>query len=220
MADALTGTYGNISATITSERHSTVNFENLSRMWNIGLETAKRTLQVTTQRGVRAAVHPLHCRYRVDHLHLNGDWFTDTLFSKVISIQGNNCAQEVFTNDNFTTVHPSVSKGKVAQALTEFADDVGMHDTLLSDGAPEMVGPKTEFMKEVNRLKIRLKRSEVGRSNQNYAAEKEIGELKRQWRSRMLKRKVPPRLWDYGLVYETNILNRIPHGREQAAYWD
>ena len=31
----------------------------------------------------------------------------------------------------------------------------------------------------------------------------------------MLKRKVPPRLWDYGLVYETNILNRIPRGREQ-----
>jgi hypothetical protein len=30
VADALTGTYGNISATITSERHSSVNFENLS----------------------------------------------------------------------------------------------------------------------------------------------------------------------------------------------
>ncbi|KAI2501062.1 Reverse transcriptase (RNA-dependent DNA polymerase) [Fragilaria crotonensis] len=31
----------------------------------------------------------------------------------------------------------------------------------------------------------------------------------------MLKRKVPPRLWDYGLVYETNILNRIPRGQQQ-----
>ena len=64
-------------------------------------------------------------------------------------------------------------------------------------------------------MKIRLKRSEVGRSNQNYAAEREIGELKKRWRNGMLKRKVPPRLWDYGLVYETNILNRIPRGREQ-----
>ncbi|KAI2495965.1 Reverse transcriptase (RNA-dependent DNA polymerase) [Fragilaria crotonensis] len=70
-------------------------------------------------------------------------------------------------------------------------------------------------MKEVNRLKIRLKRSEAGRSNQNYAAEREIGELKKRWRNRMLKRKVPPRLWDYGLVYETNILNRIPRGQQQ-----
>ena len=76
-----------------------------------------------------------------------------------------------------------------------------------------MVGPKTEFMKEVNQLKIRLKCSKVGRSNQNYTAEREIGELKKRWRKRMLKRK--PRLWDYGLVYETNILNKIPRGQEQ-----
>ena len=218
--DALPGTHSGISATFTSERHSSITFENRSRKWNIGgLEMAKRTLQVTTQRGVQTAVHPLHCRYRVDHLHLyrqrlNGDWFTDTLFSKVVSLQGNMCAQ-VFTNGSFTTVHPLDSKAKVAQALTEFADDVGIPDSLLSNGAPEVVGPRTEFMKEVNRLKIKLKRSEVGRSNQNYSAEREIGELKKRWRNRMLKRKVPTRLWDYGLVYETNILNQIPRGQQQ-----
>jgi hypothetical protein len=77
------------------------------------------------------------------------------------------------------------SKAKVAQALTEFTDDVGIPDTLLSDGAAEIVGPKTDFMKEVNRLKIRLRRPEAGRSNQNYAAEREIGELKKRWRNRM-----------------------------------
>ena len=207
------------SAMITGERHSSVTPENLSRKWSIGIETAKRTLQVTTQRGVRTAIHPLHRRYRVDHLHLNrrrlnGDWYTDTLFSKVISLQGNICAQ-VFTNGNFTSIHPLRSKANVGMALTEFSDDVGIPDSLLSDGAPEVVGPKTEFMKEVNRLKIRIKRSEVGRSNQNYAAEREIGELKKRWRNRMLKRKVPSRLWDYGLVYEANILNRIPRGSQQ-----
>ena len=195
--DAPTGTRGaGIGATLTSERHSSVTFENLSPKWNIGLETAKRTLQVTTQQGVRTAVHPLHRRYRVDHLHLNwrrlnGNWFTDTLFSKVISLQGNTCAQ-VFTNGNFTTVHPLDSKAKVAQALTEVSDDVRIPDTLLSDGAVEVTGRRTDFMKEVNRLKIRLKRSESGRSNQNYAAEREIGELKKRWRNRMLKHKVPP----------------------------
>jgi hypothetical protein len=101
---ALPGTCVDISATFTSERHASVNPENLSRKWNIGLETAKRTLQVTTQRGVRTAVHPLHRRYRVDHLHLNrrrlnGDWFTDTLFSKVTSIQGNTCAHKYLLTD-------------------------------------------------------------------------------------------------------------------------
>jgi hypothetical protein len=62
----------------------------------------------------------------------------------------------VFTNGNFTIVHPLDSKSKVAQALTEFADNVGIPDSLLSDGAPEVIGPETDFMKEVNRLKIRL----------------------------------------------------------------
>jgi Reverse transcriptase (RNA-dependent DNA polymerase) len=216
---AVSGITSNLAATITGERHSILTPENLARKWNIGLDTAKKTLQVTTQRGVRTAIHPLHRRYRVDHLHLNrrrlnGDWFSDTLFSKVISLQGNLCAQ-VFTNGNFTTVHPLSSKLKVSQALTEFSDDVGIPDSLMTDGAPELVGPRTDFMKEVNRLKIRLRRSEVGRSNQNYAAEREIGELKKRWRNRMLKKKVPSRLWDYGLVYESNILNRIPRGSQQ-----
>ena len=220
MHDAHTGTGSAvIGATFTSERHPAVTFENLSQKWNIGLETAKRTLQVTTQQGVRTAVHPLHRRYRVDHLHLNrrhlkGDWFTDTLFSKVISIQGNTCAQ-VFTNGNFTKVRPLNSKAKVAQALTKFADYVGIPDMLLSDGAAEVTGQHTDFMKEVNRLKIKLKRSEVGQSNQNYAADWEIGELKKRRRNRTLKLKVPPQLWDYGLVYEANILNRIPRGQQQ-----
>ena len=88
------------------------------------------------------------------------------------------------------------SKSKVGLTLTEFADDVGIPDSLLTDGAPEVTGPKTEFIEEVHRLKIRLKRSEVGRSNQNYAAEREIDRLKKRWRNRMLKCKVPPRLWD------------------------
>ena len=105
------------------------------------------------------------------------------------------------------------SKALVAQALTEFTDDAGIPDNLKSDGAPEMVGPNTEFMREVNRMKIRMRRSEVGRSNQNYAAEREIGELKKRWRNRMLRRRVPKRLWDYGLIYEANILNRIPRGK-------
>ncbi len=115
---------------------------------------------------IRTAVHLLHRRCRVDHLHLNrrrlnGDWFTDTIFSKFISIQGNMCEQ-VFTNGSFSTVHPRDSKAKVAQALTEFADDVSIPGSLLSDGAPKIVGPRINFMKEVNRLKIKLKRSKVG----------------------------------------------------------
>jgi hypothetical protein len=86
------------------------------------------------------------------------------------------CAQ-IFTNNNFTTVHPLNLEARVAQALTEFTDNVGIPDMLLSDGAAEVTGQHTDFMKKVNRLKIRLRRSEAGRSNQNYAAKREIGKL-------------------------------------------
>jgi hypothetical protein len=77
-----------------------------------------------------------------------------------------------------------------------------------------MVGPHTEFTKEVNRMKIRMRRSEVGRSNQNYAAEREIGELKKRWRNRMLRQRVPKWPWDFGLLYESYIKNRIPRGKK------
>jgi hypothetical protein len=124
--EADTGVSGRLAAAITGDRHTKVNPENIARLWNVGIETAKRTLQVTTQQGIRTALHPLHRRYRVDHLHLNrrrlnGDWFTDTLFSKVTSLQGNTCAQ-VYTNGNYTSVHPMTSKSRVGVTLTEFAD--------------------------------------------------------------------------------------------------
>ena len=84
--------------------------------------------------------------------------------------------------------------------MAEFSDDVGIPDMLLPDGVPEIVGPKTDLMKEVNRLKVKMKRLEAGRSNQNYAAERDICELKKRWRNRMLRRNVPARLRDNGLV--------------------
>ena len=48
-----------IAAAVSSERHSSLSPENLSRKWNIGIGTVKRTLQVTTQNGIRTALHPL-----------------------------------------------------------------------------------------------------------------------------------------------------------------
>jgi hypothetical protein len=43
----------------------------------------------------------------------------DTLFSKVQSINGHTCAQEVITNGQFTRVYPMVSKASehIARAL-------------------------------------------------------------------------------------------------------
>jgi hypothetical protein len=89
-------------------RHSRVTPETVARILRCGLETAKNTLQSTTQRGVRHAIHPLHRRYQVDHLNLNrrrlnDTFYMDTLFSKVTLMNGNVCAQ-LITNGKFTRV--------------------------------------------------------------------------------------------------------------------
>jgi Reverse transcriptase (RNA-dependent DNA polymerase) len=43
-------------------------------------------------------------------------------------------------------------------------------------------------------------------------AERVIGELRRRWRSRMASKNVPSRLWDFGFVYECEIMSRIARG--------
>ena len=77
----------------SNDRHSQIGPEELERKWNVGIQTAKDTLDVTTQHGVRTAVQPMNRRLRVDYLHLyrpllRGTWFVDTLMSKVKSIRG------------------------------------------------------------------------------------------------------------------------------------
>jgi hypothetical protein len=98
------------SSIITNNRHTKVTPEEISRMWSTGLDTAKDMMQVTTQLGIRTAVHPMNRRLRVDHLHLNrpvlpGTWYVDTLTFKHRSKRGNKYAN-VFTNGKFTKVIP------------------------------------------------------------------------------------------------------------------
>ena len=46
-------------AVITHERHHKLTPESLAQKWNIGLNTANKTIKVTTQIGVRLALVPL-----------------------------------------------------------------------------------------------------------------------------------------------------------------
>ena len=54
----------NASTAKSTKRHSKVTPTELSTRWGIGLEAAKQTLKASTQRTIRTAVQPLHCRYR------------------------------------------------------------------------------------------------------------------------------------------------------------
>jgi hypothetical protein len=146
------------ASVLTSDRHSKVGPEELSRKWNIGSETVKATLGVMTQHGVRTAVHPMSRRLRVDHLYLHrprlkGTWYLDTLIAKVKSLLGNKCAN-VFTNGKYTKVVPMTSRKEAAESLIDFTDDVGIPETLVMDGATEFTGKHTDFIKQARQMRI------------------------------------------------------------------
>jgi hypothetical protein len=135
-------------------RHTHVLTEEVARILRCGMDTAKQTLKVTTQRGVRQALHPLHRRYQMDHLNLNrkrinDTFYTDTLFSKTKSLNGMRCAQ-VYTNGCFTKLYPMESKSSacIANSLQDFADDVGIPDTLVCDLATKQTGKNTPMIKK------------------------------------------------------------------------
>ena len=144
---------------LSAKRHSDITPEELSRKWGVGLQTAKDTLEVTTQRGVRTAVHPITRQVRVDHLNLHrprlrGTWFVDTLKSKVKSILGNVCAN-VFTQGKFVKVCPMSGRAESGKSLIDFTDDVGIPEELVSDGAGEFTGKNTEFVKHQRWMQIK-----------------------------------------------------------------
>jgi hypothetical protein len=89
--------------------------------------------------------------------------------------------------------------------LIEFMDDVGIPERLVTDRATKFAGRHTEFVKEARHMRILLHSMEQGCKKQNHAAEHEIGFLAKQWKLRMTKKSVPKCLWDYGLVYESEL---------------
>jgi hypothetical protein len=63
------------SSIVSNERHSIATPEYLAQLWNIGIQPAKETVRVTTQKGIRTAIHPMTTRrVRVDRLHLQCDF--------------------------------------------------------------------------------------------------------------------------------------------------
>lgn len=176
-----------ISSMHSNDRHSHVTAEMVARLLHCGLDTATKTLKKTTQIGIRHALHPLHRRYRVDHLdlsrrRLNATFYTDTLFTRYKSLNGNVCAQ-IYTNGHLTCVYPMEAKtgAAIGRTLTLFSEDVGIPDVLVMDQDPAQVGKYTEMQAEARRLRIKVKYTEKGRSWQNHTAEGEIGHLKKCW---------------------------------------
>ena len=159
---------------IANTRHSVITPEHIARTFNIGLNKAKETLRVTTQKGVRTAQYPLTRRYRVDHLNLHrnylrGKWYVDWMPSATKSITQCKGAF-VYSNGTYPEVYPKEDNkmGSAAETLQSFCHDVGVPERLKSDRAPELCGRQSEFAKLAKRKRIDLSYAEPERATQIY----------------------------------------------------
>jgi hypothetical protein len=106
------------------------------------------------------------------------------------------------------------SRKDAGKSPVNFTDDVGNSERLITDGVTEFTGQHTEFVKEALCMHIILHTTEPERKNQNHAAEHKISFLAKQWKLCMMKKKVPNHLWDFGLVYESELLSRMAWGSD------
>jgi hypothetical protein len=101
--------------------------------------------------------------------------YTDTVFTKVVSLGGNRCAQ-TFCGENNVKVIPLTSKALAANVLQEFVHDVGIRNELMVDRTAEQTGPNSYFIIACRKYDIRVFRTEPYTRRQN-KAERIIGEL-------------------------------------------
>jgi hypothetical protein len=176
-----------VKSMASKTRHSKVTPSELSIRLGCGLETAAKTLQATTQFGVRSATGPLMRRYKTNILQmrcrrLKTTFYNDTMFAKKLSLRGNKSA-EIFTNGRFVYATPTPNKAghTVGQALLELIHEVGVPAKIVVDGASEKLGPKTEWMKIMRENNIDQGITEAYSHWQN-RAEDAIREVRRRWR--------------------------------------
>ena len=195
----------------SKERHPVVSAESIADRWSIGMNNAKQTYKVTTQKGVRSAILPLSRRYRADrHFNrptLKGKWYTDYMFGRTKSLDGNVGAQVFANKEYFCNAYPTSSKKFCGKALQTFCSEFGAPEKLTFDGAKEQTKSGTDFMKTVREYDILPHVIEPDRHNQN-RVEGVIREIRKKWYRVMLKKKAPRRLWDYGLRWVCEIMQR------------
>lgn len=190
-----------ISKVDTARRKGTVSAEQLARRWHISLESATRTIDCTTQKGVRDFAHMAGTR-RLRHLTqqlayrpLNAICYTDTMISTVPSLSNKfTCAQIYVTDFEWTKVYPMRTKSEAPDTLDLLHHQYGAFRVMIPDNAKELTSKS--FRDKLRRAGTVLQPIEAYTPNQN-RAESAIRELKRMYRRAMLQSKAPECLWDH-----------------------
>ena len=198
---------------IQAVRHSSgkdLTPESLSRLWNISLDAARRTIRSTEQdslrilhgkisRRVKTKAH--QSRYRQLGGYLS-HFASDTFKSNIKSTRGNTYTQLFCNRGNFVRCYPMKSKSHAHHALDRFIHEVGVPTELTTDGAKELT--LGQWHKTCLKHRIYQVSTEPHSPWQNHA-ELIGGIVKRRVRHRMRVTNTPVRLWDYCWEYISSI---------------
>ena len=190
-----------VSAT-HAENPKGVSADMLSKIWRIDLESAKRTLDVTSQHLHRSDNPNLSRNYSTNdrmlrYKRINQWFYMDTFFatSKAgTSTRGNSCCQLFVTDKGFLYVVPMKSKGEVPQALKQFAKEIGAPDAFICDHSGEQTSK--EVRQFCHKIGTTLRVLEEGTPWAN-RAELYIGLTKEAVRKDMKEAGCALAFWDY-----------------------
>ena len=135
---------------------------------------------------------------------IRGVVYTDTMDGQHKSLDGNKFAQVFATDFHFSAVYPMESKGHAGEALKQFIIDFGVPDKIICDGSKEQTKRGTTFMEQVRKHHIDVHTTEPNQHNQS-KVEGVIRELRKNWFRTMHRKRVPRRLWDYGLKWASEV---------------
>ena len=189
-----------VAAIRTGDVTSDVTPENVARRWMVGLETAKNSLRVTTQQGVRSIPNPATRRFKTQMAHLRyprlrGMFYADIMEPKIRSIDLQRYAHIIGNGRGYTKAFPMQRKNESIYVLDDFVKKVGIPEVLLCNNDSTMEG-WGEWKKRIRKYSIDPKYTEPYSPFQN-KAELDIRELKRMTRRFQDKTRSPRRLWNY-----------------------
>jgi hypothetical protein len=149
---------------VRSRKSAPIDFKTLAARWMVSPDCAKRTVQLTTQRGVRTCLNPTLARRfptndrMLRYKRLPHTTFTDTMFAGTSSRSGNKCAQVYSTSFGWARAHPMTRKGEAHETLSLLFHRDGVPPTMVLDGSKEQCNG--DFKRKLREADCHLRQTE------------------------------------------------------------
>jgi hypothetical protein len=198
-----------LSGHVRSCKTVPIDFMTPAAWWMIAPDCAKKTVQLTMQRGVCTCLNPMLARQfltndlMLRYKRLPHTTFTATLFAGTpSSCSGNKCSQVYSTSFGWARAHPMIRKGEAHETLSLLFHCDGVPPTMVFDGLKELF--QGDFKRKLCKADCPARQTEPY-SLWQQAAEGCICELKQGVSHKMIKTGSPRVLWDHCIELEALI---------------